>query len=97
MRGAEANSAGLALSDLIAGCGEREPVHTDGRSQASFERSADEAPRELHVADRIVFDRAVRSVGGRRFANRDPARLVRLTFDNMTAAEVVIGKRTRER
>ena len=41
------------------------------------------------TADRLVFDRAIRTVGGRRLAHRDSAALARVTFDGMTAEQVV--------
>ena len=70
-------------------------MEIDGSSQESFERTAAEARRQLPDADRLVFDRALRTVGGRRMANRDSAALARVTFDGMTAPEVVADQRQR--
>jgi hypothetical protein len=81
---------------LIAGCREQEPVVIDGSSQESFERTAYDARRQLPDADRLVFDRAIRTVGGRRMANRDPEALARVTFDGMTARQVVADQRLRD-
>ena len=53
--------------------------------------------RQLPDADRLVFDRAIRTVGGRRLAHRDSAALARVTFDGMTAAQVVADQRSHER
>jgi hypothetical protein len=81
---------------LAAGCGSDEPVEIDGSSQEAFERTAAEARRQLPDADRLVFDRALRTIGGRRMANRDPQALARVTFDGMTAQEVVADQRQRD-
>ena len=71
-------------------------MEIDGSSQESFERTAAEARRQLPDADRLVFDRALRTVGGRRIANRDTEALARVTFDGMTAHEVVADQRQRD-
>ena len=70
-----------ALLLLLVSCGKAEPTVIDGSS-----------PEE-----RLQFDRALRTVGGRRHAERDPAALARVTFDGMTAAQVVADQRARER
>ena len=87
----------LSAISLLAGCFKAEPVRIDGSSQAAFERSAEAARRDLPDADRLTFDRALRTIGGRRFANRDPDALARVTFNNMTAAEIVADQKNRER
>ncbi len=89
-------SAAAALALFLPGCGEERPVRLDGRSQAAFERRADKARQQLPVADRLTFDSAIRTIGGRRFANNDPQALARLTFDNMTAADIVADQQQRE-
>ena len=86
--------AGLAL--LLAACAEREPVVIDGSSPEAFERTVAEARRDIPDADRLVFDRAIRTVGGRRHA-ADPERLARVTFEGMTAQEIVADQKARER
>ena len=53
------------LCMLLAGCGNREPVVIDGSSPQAFERTTAEARRQLPDADRLLFDRAIRSIGGR--------------------------------
>ena len=87
---------GAALVALAA-CRHDSPVVIDGSSAQSFERSTAEARRQLPDGDRLVFDRALRTVGSRRHSERDSARLARVTFDGMTAAEIVADQRSRER
>ena len=69
----------------------------DGSSQAKL-RANHRRRRagQLPDSDRLVFDRALRTVGGRRMANRDTAALARVTFDGMTASEVVADQRGRD-
>ena len=88
----KAAAAGLVL--LLAAC-EAEPIAIDGSSPEAFERTTAEARRQLPDADRLAFDQALRTIGGRRHAERDPAALARVTFDDMTAAEVVADQRAR--
>ena len=80
----------------LAACGKEQPVAIDGSSSQAFERSVEAARRQLPDADRPRFDRAIRTVGARRHAERDPAALARVTFDGMTADEVVADQRARE-
>jgi hypothetical protein len=89
-------TAAAALALLLAACAPEQAVVIDGSSPEAFERSAAAARRQLPDADRIVFDRALRTVGGRRHASRDPDALARLTFDGMTAAEVVDDQKARD-
>lgn len=81
---------------LAGGCSSSEPVVIDGSSQQSFERTSAAARRQLPDGDRLIFDRALRTVGSRRMANRDPAALARVTFDGMTGAQVVADQRGRD-
>ena len=80
---------------LLAACGKQQPVMIDGSSPQAFERTTFEARRQLPDADRLLFDRALRTIGGRRHSERDPAALARVTFDGMTAAQVVADERAR--
>ena len=68
----------------------------DGSSEAAFERTTEAARRQIPDADRLVYDRALRTVGGRRLAADDPEALARVTFDGMTAVEVVADQRARD-
>ena len=90
-------AAAAALMLLLAACGKQEPVVIDGSSPQAFERTTAEARRQLPDADRLLFDRAIRTIGGRRHAARDPAALARVTFDGMTAAQVVADERARDK
>ena len=89
-------AAAAALMLLLAACGKQEAVVIDGSSPEAFERTTAEARRELPDADRLLFDRAIRTIGGRRHSERDPAALARVTFDGMTAAQVVADERARD-
>ena len=90
--------AGLlgAVLLLLAACAEQKPVVIDGSSPERFAQTSAEARRQLPDADRMVFDRALRTIGSRRHSERDPGALARVTFDGMTAAEVVANQRARE-
>lgn len=85
----------LALA-FAAGCGQSAPTVIDGSSELAFERSVAVARNDLPYADRLAFDEAIRTVDGRRYARRDPARLARATFNGMTAAEVVADQHSRQ-
>jgi hypothetical protein len=89
-------AAAAALMLMLAACGKQEPVVIDGSSPEAFDRTTAEARRQLPDADRLLFDRALRTIGGRRHAERDPAALARVTFDGMTAAQVVDDERARD-
>ena len=86
--------AGLAAL-LLAACASEEPVVIDGSSAEAFERTTSDARRQLPDAQRLKFDEAIRTVGGRRHAERDPEALARVTFNGMTAAEVVADQQSR--
>ena len=81
---------------LLAGCSEGEPTVIDGSSPQAFEQSVKDARRDLPDADRLVFDRAVKTVGGRWMGAADKERLARTTFDGMTAQQVVEDQKGRE-
>ena len=86
-----------ALLLALAGCAEREPTVIDGSSPQAFERTTEQARREIPDADRLAFDRALRTVGGRRHSVRDADALARVTFDGMTAQQVVADQKARDR
>jgi hypothetical protein len=81
---------------MLAACEPEPRVVIDGSSERAFEETTSAARRQLPDADRLTFDRAIRTVSGRRFANRDPAALARVTFDGMTAEQVVADQQARE-
>jgi hypothetical protein len=91
MRLATALAALLAL----AACQKTETVVIDGSSPEAFERTTEAARRQLPDAQRLQFDQAIRTVGGRRHAERDPEALARVTFDGMTAKQVVADQQAR--
>lgn len=86
----------LALA-LAACSGPAEPVIIDGSSPQRFEETAEQARRDLPVADRLDYDRALATVPARRFGAENPEQLRRTTFDGMTAADVVRDYRQRQR
>ena len=87
--------AALALV-LLAGCDSREPTTIDGSSPQAFEDSVYQARRDIPDTDRLVFDRAIRTVGGRWHGAQDQEQLARVTFDGMTAEQVVEDQKARE-
>jgi hypothetical protein len=84
----------LAVAAICA-CSEQQPVTIDGSSPQAFARTTEAARRDLPVADRLEFDRAIRNVPARRYGNRDPDAATRAAFDGMTAAQVVETERER--
>lgn len=81
---------------LLVGCTKPQPTIIDGSSPEAFERTTEAARRGLPDADRLAFDRAIRTVGSRRHSERDPEALARVTFDGMTGERVVADARTRD-
>jgi len=88
--------AAAALLLTFAACSNRPPTVIDGSSPETFERTAAKARRDLPDADRMIFDRAIKTVGGRRFSQRDTDALARVTFDGMTAADIVADQKSRD-
>ena len=86
-------AAVLALA--LAACAQPPPATIDGSSAENFAMTAEAARRDLPVADRLDFDRAIATVPARRYGNRDPSAAARIAFDGMTAAEVVATERER--
>ena len=82
---------------LTAGCSSPAPTVIDGSSPEAFARTIGAGRRDLPVADRLDFDRALASVGTRRFGSEDKDALARTTFGGMTAAEVVEDYRARQK
>ena len=90
-------TAFIAFSLVVACSDNAAQVVIDGSSPQAFERTTADARRQLPDADRLRFDRAIHTVGGRRHSERDPVALARVTFDGMTASEVVADQRAREK
>ena len=78
----------LVLALGVAAC-DRAPVVIDGSSPEAFAKTTEEARRDLPIKDRLTFDTAIRTVGGRRYADNDPDAMARQTFNGMTAVDVV--------
>ena len=87
---------GLLVALALAACSDKPPTVIDGSSPHAFERTAARARGDIPDADRLVFDRALKTVGGRWHA-ADPDELARVTFNGMTAQQVVADQRARER
>ena len=83
------------LIALLLGACTREPVMIDGSSAEAFERTTEQARRDLPIKDRLTFDTALRTVGGRRYADKDPEAAARVTYDGMTAFDVVADAHAR--
>ena len=81
---------------LLSSCADRPATIVDGSSPEAFEKSIAQARRDLPDADRLVFDRAIKTIGGRRYAERDVDALARVTFNGMTAAEIVADQKSRD-
>jgi hypothetical protein len=84
----------VALLVGLAAC-DTPPTVIDGSSRESFAETTEQARRDLPIKDRLIFDTAIRTVGGRRHANNDPDAMARQTFHGMTAADVVADAEAR--
>ena len=84
----------IAAIAALAACS-RPPTVIDGSSANTFAATTEQARRDLPIEDRLIFDTALRTIGGRRHANSDPDAMARRLFDGMTAAEVVADARAR--
>ncbi|WP_294120127.1 hypothetical protein [Sphingomonas sp.] len=86
-------AAVLALC-LISACSNA-PTVIDGSSPQAFEKTAEQARRDLSVKDRLTFDTALNTVGGRRYADNDPDATARQIYNGMTAEDVVADAHAR--
>ena len=84
----------IALGLALAGCG-KPPTVIDGTSPETFAATTEKARRDLPIKDRLTFDTALRTVGGRRYADNDPDATARQLFNGMTAADVVADAHAR--
>jgi hypothetical protein len=87
-------AAVLLLLAALAACG-KAPTVIDGSSPSAFAKSTEKARRDLPIDERLVFDAALRSVGGRRYGDKDPDAAAREAYNGMTAADVVADARAR--
>jgi len=84
----------LLMAALLAACS-KTPTVIDGSTAETFAETTEDARRDLSIKDRLTFDAAIRTVGGRRYANNDPEAMARQTFHGMTAKDVVVDARLR--
>jgi hypothetical protein len=71
----------------LAACSQA-PTVIDGSSPAAFEKTVEEARRDLPIKDRLTFDAALRN-SGRSYGDKDPEATARQFFNGMTAIDVV--------
>jgi hypothetical protein len=84
----------LPSAALLAACSSS-PTIIDGSNPDIFASTTEQARRDLSIKDRLTFDTAIRTIGGRRYANNDPEAMARQTFHGMTAADVVADAHAR--
>ena len=87
-------AAVFAALALLAACS-KSPTVIDGSTPETFAETTEDARRDLSIKDRLTFDTAIRTIGGRRHANNDPEAMARQTFHGMTAADVVADAHAR--
>ncbi|MGI8931185.1 MAG: hypothetical protein ACR2FK_02225 [Sphingomicrobium sp.] len=85
----------VAIALTLAACSPASPTVIDGSTPERFSATTEQARRDLPVRDRLTFDTALNTIGGRRYANNDPQAMARRTFDGMTAADVVADAHAR--
>lgn len=83
------------LVAALTACSSAPPTIIDGSSPETFAATTEQARRDLGVRDRLTFDTALNTIGGRRHANNDPQAMARRTFGGMTAADVVADAHAR--
>ena len=86
--------AALTLLGGLATCDDAATI-IDGSTPETYAATTEQARRDLPVRDRLTFDTALHTVGGRRYADNDPDAMARRTFDGMTAADVVADAHAR--
>ena len=84
----------MLIAAALAAC-QQSPTIIDGSSPESFAETTEKARRDLSIKDRLTFDGALRTVGGRRFADRDPEETARNLYHGLTAADVVADAHAR--
>lgn len=84
----------ILILGMMSAC-DKSPTILDGSSPEAFERTAEDARRDLSIGDRLIFDAALNAPPGNRFSTRDPGKLTREAYDGMTAADVVADARAR--
>jgi hypothetical protein len=84
----------LLATAALAAC-QKAPTTIDGSTPQAFEKSIEQARRDLPIRDRLIFDTAINTVGGRRYADKDPDATARDLYNGMTAADVVADAHAR--
>ena len=84
----------LLAAALLAACS-KSPTVIDGSTPEAFAETTEDARRDLSIKDRLTFDAAIRTVGGRRYGSNDPEAMARQAFHGMTAADVVADAHAR--
>lgn len=85
----------ILMVAALGACSPGPQTVIDGSTPEKFAATTEQARRDLGVRDRLTFDTALNTIGGRRYANNDPSALARRTFDGMTAADVVADAHAR--
>jgi hypothetical protein len=84
----------LMMAAAATACS-KEPTIIDGSSAEAFAATTEKARRDLPVKERLTFDAALNTVGGRRYADNDPEATARELYNGMTAADVVADAHAR--
>lgn len=84
----------LSAIAALAACS-KAPTVLDGSSDEAFERTAQDARRDLSIGDRLIFDAALKAPPGNRYSTKDSGKLSREAYAGMTAADVVADARAR--
>jgi len=89
------NRAAVLIAALALAACDKPPTVIDGSSPAAFAKTTEKARRDLPIKERLIFDAAIRTVGGRRYADKDPDAAARAAYDGMTATDVLADARAR--
>jgi hypothetical protein len=84
----------IAFAVFLTACSGDATV-IDGSSPERFAQTTEKARRDLSIKDRLTFDAAINTVGGRRYADKDPDATARELYNGMTAADVVADAHAR--
>ncbi len=94
MAGAGLHVGMIAFAGLLAACSSDATI-IDGSTPERFAQTTEKARRDLPIKDRLTFDAAINTVGGRRYADKDPDATARDLYNGMTAADVVADAHAR--
>ena len=78
----------LLAAVAVATCS-KAPTVIDGSSPQAFEKTTQQARRDLPIKDRLTFDAALHNPGGLRYGNKDASSVAREAYHGMTAKDVV--------